>query len=158
MTEIAGNEHVSLLLVYIWLPSVYRIAFQLLQNWGNVWTGNQIIFQKCTCMRIFCSISVTCFGLPFWKCDRCFRWYLINKMQCILKCDWTNSNSLFEVRICKHEIFTIYSAVHFFWLIDHRLNRNLKNRFFFRFSEISIMFDRSGNDRKIDFFFTNLFY
>ncbi len=39
----------------------------------------------------------------------------------------------------------------FFRLIDHRLNRSLKNKFF-RFLEFSIMFHRSRSDRKIDFF------
>ncbi len=44
------------------------------------------------------------------------------------------------------------SAVDFFRLIDHRLNRSLKINFF-QFLELSVTFDRSGNDQKIHLFY-----
>ncbi len=62
-------------------------------------------------------------------------------------------NRMSLTNVCLWRIVLLFFLFFFFfWLINHRLNRSLKNWFFFLFLEFSIMFDQSGNDRKINFF------
>ncbi len=59
-TEIAGNEHVQ-------LPSVYRIAFQVVTELGERVNREPNYFPE---MLLCAHILVTRFGLSFRKCER----------------------------------------------------------------------------------------